>query len=223
MWYRFVRGILGLYFRWQFGLRVEGREHEPATGPVLVVSNHVSALDPPMVGVALRRQSRYMAKQELMDTPVLGFFLRTIGVFPVRRGEADRRSIRNALEALEHGGVLVMFPEGTRSPDGRLQTAEPGAALLALRTGAPVLPVAVIGTQHAMPRGAKRPRRTPVLIRLGAMIRPPRREGRIDRAELDAWGQRFIAAIAALLPDDQQPAPSVPAAVREASPPTAGR
>ncbi len=221
MWYRFVKLMLGLYFRWQFGLRVEGQEHEPATGPVLVVSNHVSALDPPMVGVALRRQSRYMAKQELMDTPVLGFFLRTIGVFPVRRGEADRRSIRMALEALERGGVLVMFPEGTRSPDGRLQTAEPGAAMLALRTGAPVLPVAVIGTQHAMPRGAKRPRRTPVVIRLGATIQPPKHEGRIDRTELDAWGKRFIALIAALLPPDQQPAPGLPT-VREASPPTAG-
>ncbi len=223
MWYRLVRWTLGLYFGWQFSLRVEGREHEPATGPVLVVSNHVSALDPPMVGVALRRTSRYMAKQELMDTPVLGFFLRTIGVFPVRRGEADRRSIRMALEALERGSVLVMFPEGTRSPDGRLQTAEPGAAMLALRTGAPVLPVAVIGTQHAMPRGAKRPRRTRVLIRFGATLQPPKRAGRIDRTELDAWGQRFIASIAALLPADQQPSPGFPAAVREASPPTAGR
>ncbi len=223
MWYRFVKAMLGLYFGWQFGLRVEGREHEPAAGPVLVVSNHVSALDPPMVGVALRRQSRYMAKQELMDTPVLGLFLRSIGVFPVRRGEADRRSIRVALDALERGGVLVMFPEGTRSPDGRLQVAEPGAAMLALRTGAPVLPVAVIGTQHAMRKGARWPRRTPVVIRMGATIQPPKREGRIDRTELDAWGRRFIALIAALLPADQQPAASLPTALREASPPTAGR
>ncbi len=222
MWYRFWRFVLGSYFRLQFGLRVEGGEYEPAAGPVLVIANHVSTLDPPIVGVALRRQCRYMAKQELMDTPVLGWFLSTIGVFPVRRGEADRRSIRIALDALDRGGLLVMFPEGTRSPDGRLQIAEPGAALLALRTGAPVLPVAVIGTQHAMPKGAKWPRRTPVVVRMGPTIQPPKREGRIDRAELDAWGQQFIGLLAALLPPDQHPLTETAAAVREASPPNAG-
>ncbi len=223
MWYRFWKLVLGAYFRLQFGLRVEGREHEPATGPVLVVANHVSALDPPIVGVALRRQTRYMAKQELMDTPILGTYLRSVGVFPVRRGEADRRSIRIALDVLERGDLLLMFPEGTRSPGGRLKSAEPGAALLALRTGAPVLPVAVIGTQHAMPKGAKWPLRTPVVVRMGPTIQPPKREGRVDRAELDAWGQRFIASIAALLPSDQQPVSAPAGPVREPLPPSAGR
>jgi 1-acyl-sn-glycerol-3-phosphate acyltransferase len=222
VWYRFWKFVLGSYFRLQFGLRVEGREHEPAAGPVLVVANHVSTLDPPIVGVALRRQARYMAKQELMDTPVLGWFLRSVGVFPVRRGEADRRSIRVALDALERGGLLVMFPEGTRSPDGRLQAPEPGAALLALRTGAPVLPVAVAGTQHAMPKGAKWPRRTRVVVRMGPTLQPPRREGKIDREELEAWGQRFIASLTALLPGDQQPSSEAITPVREASPPSAG-
>jgi 1-acyl-sn-glycerol-3-phosphate acyltransferase len=211
MWYSFWKGVLALFFWLMFSLRVEGRENEPAQGPVLAICNHVSAVDPPIAGVALRRQARYMAKDELMKTPVLGLLLRSVGVFPVRRGEADRQSIRTALQALQQGRVLIMFPEGTRSPDGRLMAAEPGAALLALRTGAPVLPMAIIGTQHAMPKGARFLRRAPVHVRLGPTLDVPKLEGRIDRAQIEAWGQRFMASIAALLPPDQKPESGVSA------------
>jgi len=205
MWYGFWKGLLASCFWLLFRLRVEGREHEPKAGPVLAVCNHVSAVDPPIAGVALCRQARYMAKEELLRTPVLGPLLRSVGTFPVRRGEADRQSIRTALQVLGGGGVLLMFPEGTRSPDGRLLSAEPGAALLALRTGATVLPMAVVGTHRAMPKGARFPRRMPVVVRIGPTITVPKHEGRIGRAVLDEWGRRFMAAIAALLPPDQQP------------------
>lgn len=205
MWYRFWKAVLWTVFRVAFGLRVEGGAYEPLRGPVLVVCNHVSAIDPPIAGVALRRQARYMAKQELLDTPVLGWLLRSVGVYPVRRGEPDRRAIRTTMECLARGELVVMFPEGTRSPDGRLMAAEPGAALVALRSGAPVLPVAVIGTQHAMPKGIRCPRRAKVSVRIGPVVQAPRIEGRIDRATLDAWGARFMAAIAELLPADQRP------------------
>lgn len=205
LWYSSWKGLLSAFFWLLFRLRVEGREHEPPAGPVLAVCNHTSAVDPPIAGVALRRRAWYMAKEELLRTPVLGALLRSVGTFPVRRGEADRQSIRTALEVLRRGQVLLMFPEGTRSPDGRPLPAEPGAALLALRTGAPVLPMAIIGTQRAMPKGARLPRRTPVTVRMGPTITVPRHDGRIDRAMLDEWGRRFMAAIAALLPSDQQP------------------
>ncbi|MBM3470161.1 MAG: 1-acyl-sn-glycerol-3-phosphate acyltransferase [Armatimonadetes bacterium] len=205
VWYGFWKGLLASCFWLLFGLRVEGREHEPESGPVLAVCNHVSAVDPPIAGVALHRRAWYMAKEELLRTPVLGPLLRSVGTFPVRRGEADRQSIRTALQVLGRGRVLLMFPEGTRSPDGRLLSAEPGAALLALRTGVAVLPMAVVGTHRAMPKGARLPRRTPVTVRIGPAITVPRHEGRIDRAVLDEWGRRFMAAIAALLPPDQQP------------------
>jgi 1-acyl-sn-glycerol-3-phosphate acyltransferase len=205
MWYGFWKGVLALWFWLQFSLRVEGREHEPKTGPVLAVSNHVSALDPPIAGVALRRRAWYMAKDELLRTPVLGPLLRSVGVFPVRRGEADRQSIRTALDVLNRERVLIMFPEGTRSPDGRLLAPEPGAALLALRTGVLVLPMAVIGTQRAMPKGSRFPRRVPVTVRIGPPIPVPRVEGRIDRSALETWGRRFMVAIAALLPPEQRP------------------
>ena len=207
MWYRFWRGLLWIGFRLGFGLRVDGREHEPAHGAVLAICNHVSAVDPPIAGCALHRQARYMAKQELLDTPVLGWLLWSIGVYPVRRGEPDRRAIRTTIDCLTRGDLVVMFPEGTRSPDGRLMRAEPGAALVALRVGVPVLPMAVIGSQHAMAKGAKFPRRAQVTVRIGPVLMVPKVEGRIDRATLDAWGARFMAAIAALLPPDQQPLP----------------
>lgn len=200
-----LKTAFALIFWAHFRLRVEGRENEPGEGPVLAVCNHASAADPPIAGVALRRRARYMAKQELLRVPVLGPLLRHLGVFPVRRGEPDRRSIRTALEALSEGQLVLMFPEGTRSPDGRLMAAEPGAALLALRAGARVLPMAVIGTHVAMPKGFWLPRRRQVVVRIGEPIEVPKHEGRIGRLELESWGRRFMMAIAGLLPPDQRP------------------
>ncbi len=205
MWYSFWKLLFTFYFSLHFKLRVEGRENEPAEGPVLAVCNHVSAADPPIAGVALRRRARFMAKHELLQIPVLGWLLHTVGTFAVKRGQADRRAIRTALDALAHGELVVMFPEGTRSPDGRLMRPEPGAALLALRAGASVLPMAVVGTQHAMPKGTRLPRRHSVVVRMGPPIAVPRHEGRLTREDLDAWGRRLMDAIAALLPPDQRP------------------
>jgi 1-acyl-sn-glycerol-3-phosphate acyltransferase len=222
VWYRFWKTLLWITFRLGFGLRVEGGEHEPRTGAVLAICNHVSAVDPPIAGCVLRRKARYMAKQELVDTPVLGWLLWSVGVYPVRRGEPDRRAIKTTLECLNRGEMVMMFPEGTRSPDGRLMRAEPGAALVALRVGVTVLPMAVIGSQHAMPKGAKLPRRAQVAVKIGPPLAVPKIEGRIDRATLEAWGERFMAAIAALLPPEQQSLPEVRAAVTAASPPSAG-
>lgn len=204
VWYLFWKVTLWAVFRTLFRLRVEGQEHEPASGPVIAAANHASAIDPPIVGIALKRRPAYMAKHELFTVPVLGPWLRSIGVFPVRRGEPDRRAIRKSLEVLNAGGVLVMFPEGTRSPDGRLRSPEPGAAMIALRTGAPVIPIAVINSHRILPKGARRPRFQQVTVRIGPPLAVPRIAGRLDAQVVDEWGGRIIEAIEKLLPADQQ-------------------
>jgi 1-acyl-sn-glycerol-3-phosphate acyltransferase len=223
LWYEIWKRLLFAFFRLWFRLRIEGREHEPAHGAVLVVCNHASAIDPPIAGTAVRRLARYMAKDELFKIPVLGSWLTSIGAFPVRRGEADRQSIRTSMEILNGGGLLIMFPEGTRSIDGRLRAAEPGAAMIALRVGVTVLPMAVIGSHAAMPKGARFPLRRPVVVRLGAPFAVRKVEGRLDRTALDACSRTMIDAIAALLPADQRPAggrPPLTAAERAAPAPT---
>jgi 1-acyl-sn-glycerol-3-phosphate acyltransferase len=125
---------------------VFGKENVPLEGPLILASNHLNNADPPMIVLASPRQPIFMAKQEMIDWPILGWFLKTYGAFPVRRGEADLAALRGASEVVKNGGMLVMFPEGTRSRTGAMTPGHPGTGLLALRTGAPVLPVAITGT-----------------------------------------------------------------------------
>jgi len=201
--YNISRLLLRVVLRLWFGFRVDGREHEPATGPVVIVSNHLSDLDPLIVGSAVKRRVGFMAKQELFEVPGVRWWVSACGAFPVRRGEPDRQALRTAMRLLEGGGVLVMFPEGTRGTTRELRPPEPGAALLALRTGATVLPVAVIGSDEVMPRGSHRLRRATVRVRIGEPIpvpRPsPRPQGKRDREEIDALGRQFMGALARLL------------------------
>lgn len=204
LWYLFWKMTLGAIAKLAFRLRIEGRTHEPARGPFIVAANHASIIDPPLVGIALRHRAAYMAKHELFEVPVLGLLLRSIGVFPVRRGEPDRRAIRRSLDIVESGGILVMFPEGTRSSDGRLQKPEPGAAMIALRTGTTVLPVAVINSHRILPKGSRRPNFQQVIVRLGPPVTIPRVVGRLDHETLEEWGTRIIEAIERLLPEDQR-------------------
>lgn len=213
MWYRLNRAFFALWFRLHFGFRVEGREHEP-TPPFIVIANHNSAVDIPLVAAAIRARVSFMAKQELMRVAAVRAWIRSVGGISVRRGEVDRAAVRTALEILRRGGVLGLFAEGTRSPDGRLLPFEEGAAYWALRAGVPVLPVAIIGSHRTMPQGAKWPRRSPALVRIGRPINVPKLESRLTRETIREWTRRFEQAVAALLPSDQQPLPervSVPA------------
>lgn len=206
LWYEFWKRLIYYISRAAFRLKIEGREHEPAAGPLIVAGNHASVIDPPILGSCLRRQSAYMAKEELFAVPILGPWLRSTGSFPVRRGTPDRKAIRRSLEVLKDGGVLVIFPEGTRSLDGRLRDPEPGAAMIALRTGVPVLPAAVVNSHRILPKGARWPRFEQVTVRFGPLLTVPKIEGRLDHATMEQWGRRIMQEIERLLPEDQRPA-----------------
>src|SRR5690349_16889041 len=151
-----------------------GREHLPARGPVIIAANHRSFLDPFVIGMVARRPIYYVAKQELFRHRLVAWFLASLGAFPVRRGTGDGDTIDTAKAILARGDVVVMFPEGTRVRPGALGKPRRGVGRLALETGAPVVPVAVIGTEDVRRGWLIRPRR--VRIRVGPPLTFPRVE-----------------------------------------------
>lgn len=147
MGYAIVRAILNFFFFVIFGLKVEGRENVPQTGAIIVAPNHKSYWDPPVVGVAFNtRIIHYMAKEELFKNPFFGWLIRQFGTFPVKRGTVDRAAVRQAIKEIKEGNPLGIFPEGTRIKREGLGRFHTGMASLALMTGTPVIPVAVLGT-----------------------------------------------------------------------------
>ena len=138
--------LRGLFAIWR--MRVHGAQNVPRTGPLIVACNHVSYLDPPLLGTACPRRIQYMAKQELFTIPVLGAAIRAVGAYPVDRKGSAVAAIKRSVEVLKSGGAVGIFPEGTRNRDGS-GTAQSGVGLLASLSGAPVLPACVTGTAKA--------------------------------------------------------------------------
>jgi len=204
-----LRRLLRTLLRLLTGYKVEGVEHVPPQGPLLVVSNHLHNADPVLVAVAIPRPLHYMAKKELFAIPVLRRLITYFGAFPVDRGKADRNAIRLADARLAEGFAVGMFPEGTRSVTGTMQPAHPGIALLALRSGAPVLPVAVIGSER-LPGNTTKGRRNDgrgsasrrnVRVVLGSPFSIPReRDGR--KLTADEATALIMGEVAALLPPE---------------------
>ncbi len=174
-------------------VRVEGLARLPAGG-YLLVSNHLSWIDPPWIEFVIRRPIRYMAKRELFSVPVLGWFLRQAGVFPIERESADRRALARALAFLAAGEVVGIFPEGHRSREGGLIEAHPGVGFLARKSGALVVPVGVSGSRDAR---LGRFWRRDVAIRFGEPFHP-------DDADERTMTEAIMRRIAALLPERQR-------------------
>lgn len=156
LWYRFVRwNLKRLIFPALGGFESVGWRNVPDSGPVILAPNHVSNFDPPAIAAATHRGIKIIAKEELFRNPVHAFINRSLGAFPVRRGAGDAEAIRHTLKLLEEGWVMIMFPEGTRSDGRRLLPLSRGVAMMARRSGAAVVPMAVVGTHILMPKGAK--------------------------------------------------------------------
>jgi 1-acyl-sn-glycerol-3-phosphate acyltransferase len=157
------RTFFGLYCRWQ----VHNPERVPRTGPVILASNHASFLDPPLVGAGLRRDIHYLARENLFKFPVFRSILRTVNTVPVDRDGGGAAGLRAILDRLLSGGGIILFPEGTRSRDGRLQPARSGIGLTVLKSSAPVVPVRVFGTYEAFGPHVRFPRPRRVAVKYG--------------------------------------------------------
>ncbi len=191
--YPFERRLM-LLLMWYFlrdGLRVEGLENIPAGG-CIVAGNHIATCDPPLIGALIRRRDvHYMAKAEAFAKRRTGWLIAGYNAFPVARHTADRLAIRRSLAVLAQGRVLIMMPEGTRSPDATLQRAEPGVGLIARRSWAPIVPVGVWGSENALPKGASLPRHAEVHVRYGAAVHLP--NARMSSQESADWIMERIA------------------------------
>jgi glycerol-3-phosphate dehydrogenase (NAD(P)+) len=173
--YWLMRAILQPFFHLYFRLSRIGREHIPQTGPVILAANHRSFIDPFVIGTCARRPIYYVAKRELFQVhPIVSWLLSSLGAFPVNRGTGDADMLATARAILERGDVVVMFPEGTRTRPGALGRPKRGVGRLALETGAPVVPVAVIGTEAVRKGWWLRPHK--VRIRIGRSLTFPRVE-----------------------------------------------
>lgn len=152
-------------------LDIVGKENIPATGGVILASNHRAHVDPPYLSLTTDRQIYFMAKEELFTTnAAFGRYLYGLGAFPVRRGESDRAALRMAISLLKQGHVVAIFPEGTRSFDDSLLPPEKGFALIAKQTGAPIVPIALEGTHRVLPKGTIFVHRGPVAITIGKPV-----------------------------------------------------
>lgn len=144
MFYYIAKYIVLAIIKVIYRVQIEGIENIPKKGPIIVCPNHISFLDPPIIGALLNRRIYFMAKAELFKNPILGFVLsKGLGAFPVKRGTSDLSAIKTALNHLKNGQAIGMFPEGTRSKNGILQKAEPGVSMLAIRGHAAVIPVGI--------------------------------------------------------------------------------
>ena len=180
---------------------VTGAENVPRSGGLLVVSNHVGTIDPPFTGAQLpRRDLFFMAKSDYFRNPVARFFVVGYHAFPVVRGTPDRAALRQALGLLRQGHAVLVYPEGHRSPDGRLQRPHPGAGFLARSAGVPVLPVGVWGTEQALPLGSRRPRRVPVHLHFGRPATLPAEDPAVPRASHQEVADLLMQRIAEVLP-----------------------
>lgn len=200
LWYRFARWNLRAWiFPALGGFRAEGTANVPGAGPVILAPNHVSNFDPPALAAACPRGIKIIAKEELFRNPFANALNRSLGAFPVRRGEGDKAAISQTLSLLEDGWVMIMFPEGTRSDGRRLLPLSRGVAMMAKRSGAPVVPTAVVGTHVLMPKGAKALRRAETRIVFGAPFRySDTATGRNDRENRELFTAELERRLLAL-------------------------
>ncbi|MGH2760038.1 MAG: (d)CMP kinase [Actinomycetota bacterium] len=197
LFYAAVRTALSGLLRIVFRLDIQGRENVPKRGAVILAPNHRSLIDIPVAAATTSRKVWFMGKEELFESKLSALFLRNLGAFPVRRGRPDRTPLQRALELLAAGEIAGIFPEGTRRPMARFEEMEEGFAYVALKSGAPIVPVAISGTEAVFPPGGKLPRLVKIRVGIGEPFRVGEKHaGMLPRARVrDATmqaQQRFV-------------------------------
>jgi 1-acyl-sn-glycerol-3-phosphate acyltransferase len=180
--------------------KIQGKSNVPASGPLLVVANHLSVTDPPILGASLGRRLFFMAKEELFRKKIPGYFVRQFGAFPVHRGRSDREAFRQAERVLEQGEALAMFPEGKRSRVGSMQPAQLGSAFIAYHSRVLVLPVGIAGTEdiHGLGWIWRRPK---ICFVIGRPFQLPDTEKALTRGKLEEYTNLIMSRIAELVPE----------------------
>jgi 1-acyl-sn-glycerol-3-phosphate acyltransferase len=195
-------------FRILFGCRIYHADRVPLHGPALLAANHASFMDPPLIGASLNRETHYLARNTLFRFPIFRNILYYINVIPVDRGGKSPKGLRTVANSLKDGNSVILFPEGTRSHDGNLQTAKSGVGLLAIRSEAPVIPIRVFGTFESYGRHLKWPKPGRVQVKMGhpMWLKELREEARTANKErtkqiYQEAADQIMAAIAGLTPN----------------------
>ncbi|HEY3842765.1 MAG TPA: lysophospholipid acyltransferase family protein [Acidimicrobiales bacterium] len=198
--YRIFRGVFNAVMRLWFRPKVAGREHIPATGPVILAPVHRSFADFGFASFCTRRKLFFMTKDSMWENKLLGRWLLYVGAFPVHRESADREALQRAEEVLQRGQVLVLFPEGTRRAGPTIENLMEGAAFLSARTGAPIVPIGIGASDLAMPKGQAIPRPYTIEVVIGPALAPPARTGggRVSRSSVHAATGELVGQLQAV-------------------------
>ena len=198
LWYQFLRWLIYLAGMLAYGVRYSGRKNIPKTGAVLVVSNHQSHFDPPLIGAGCTRRMNYLARETLFRFAPLGWLIHSLDAIPIDRDGLGLNGIKESLRRLKRGEMVLIFPEGTRTRDGEMAPFRPGFTVLAARSKAWILPVAIEGAFDAWPRSRKLPRRGTIHVLYGEPI-PPEEVASCDERELVAEVERRVRQCHAIL------------------------
>ena len=203
--YVVVRNVIVGFSKLFWRLSVEGKEHIPATGPFILSPVHRSNIDTPLVAACTSRKVHYMGKQEMWKFKLSAAFFTAMGGFPVNRGAADREALRTCVDYLTRGEPLVIFPEGTRRSGPVVEDMFEGAAYVATKTGAPIVPVGIGGSEGAMPKGAKFLKPVKCHLIIGPPLHPePGEPGKAPRRAVRELHERLQSELQRLFDEAQK-------------------
>jgi 1-acyl-sn-glycerol-3-phosphate acyltransferase len=203
--YWFFANLARIFARLLFGFRIIHRERLPETGGIILAANHQSYFDPPLVGICSHRAVHYLARKTLMEWPFFGPMFPDMNVIPVDRGGNDMSALKTVIRKIRDGEGVVLFPEGTRSPDGNLQPAQAGVGLVIAKTLAPVVPMRIFGSYEAFPRGSKGVKFRPIRVVVGEPLVFTKEDvGEGERADYQRLSQRVMDAIGRLQLDESR-------------------